>query len=438
MKQQVDASAVSGGALKGAAGGVLETVPDAASIPVSGREPLGIRARRLFVELGITHTRRDPGHKLAHLPGAGLLIDLYRLFVWWSQTSGPVARATGVSRWRQFVEICRFTWPERLHGQLYYMFELYRPEEQARRGEYLTRWEAKNGLIRELRHQLVPRIAGASPLGNKVAFTQLLLEHGLPGIPILLTCNGGVPIPAAIDPADFRRDLFTKLRAGKGADGAGMIKYLGEDRYRYAGRDFSLAQLIEQLTRQSKAADLIVLPRLVNHPAIAGLAAESLITVRVFTCIDEQGVPEIMLAMLRILGKLEPSWHTIVEWAAPVDLPTGRLGLLTGDLPESFTRRLATHPHTGAQIEGLELPYWAEVQTTALAAHRMANDRFLVGWDIAVTPDGPVILEGNALPDCQFPQRVHRRPFGQSRFGQLLHHHLDRLEAKMRRKKAGA
>ncbi|MET1025542.1 MAG: sugar-transfer associated ATP-grasp domain-containing protein [Dongiaceae bacterium] len=408
----------------------------ASPVLAAAREPLGTRARRLFVELGIAHTRRDPGHKLAHLQGVPFLIDLVRLTKWWWQTSGRVAREIGVPRLRQFIEICRFTWPEKLHGQLYYMFELYRPEEQARRGEYLTRWETKNGLIRELRRHLVPRTV-RSDLGNKVAFTQTLLEHGLPGIPILLVLNGGRPTPGVIDPANFRRDLFTKLRAGKGAQGAGLIKYLGEDLYRYQNRELSFAELIAQLTEQSKTDDLIVLPRLHNHPAIAGLAEETLMAVRIFTCVNERNEPEPVFAMLRILGKLEPRWNSITEWAASVNLQTGELGILTGDVPESFTIWSATHPVTGHQVEGLQLPYWEKIRGIVIEAHKLANDRFLVGWDIAITPAGPFILEGNALPDFIYPQRVQRQPFGQSRLGQLLHYHLDRLEPKLRELKHG-
>ena len=56
-------------------------------------------------------------------------------------------------------------------------------------------------------------------------------------------------------------------------------------------------------------------------------------------------------------------------------------------------------------------------------------DRLIVGWDIAITPSGIRILEGNVLPDVTFPQRVGHKPFGQSRYGEILHHHLDRLEA---------
>jgi len=42
------------------------------------------------------------------------------------------------------------------------------------------------------------------------------------------------------------------------------------------------------------------------------------------------------------------------------------------------------------------------------------SDRMLVGWDIALTPEGPVVLEGNSYPDVHFLQRVHQQPIGMS------------------------
>src|SRR6185369_2048531 len=88
------------------------------------REPLGYRARRLFVEWKIESKRLDPGHHLAHIPGGPLAVDIARLLIWWWQTSAAVKKATGISRLYQFFDIARLTWGERLHGQIYYMFEL--------------------------------------------------------------------------------------------------------------------------------------------------------------------------------------------------------------------------------------------------------------------------------------------------------------------------
>lgn len=362
------------------------------------------------------------------------VVDIARLLIWWQQTSAPVKAATGKARWKQFIEIVQLTWGERFHGQIYYMFELYRPEERARRGEYLTRWETKNGLFRMLYLELDDKSRPRSNLKDKVAFTEQLLKHGLPGIPIIASFDKGTSTPAAIDPEALQQDLFTKLRAAKGAQGAGLIKYLGNDLYQYSGRIFDQTALLHQLAGQSRQAGLVILPRLINHPEIAGLCVESLMVVRVFSMLNENGDPEITFAMLRILGKLEPSWQSRVEWAAPVDLETGMLGRLTGDVPEAFIHRHRRHPITGHPILGLVLPFWHELKATAVQAHRtLTMDRLVIGWDVAITPTGPRILEGNVLPDVIFPQRVGHKPFGQTRYGEILHHHLDRLEAKWRR-----
>lgn len=405
------------------------------SMPVA-YEPLGYRSRRLFRELEIEPTRLDPGHPLAHILFGPFVVDIARLLIWWWQTSGPVKKATGMPRWRQFVDVVKLTWSERLHGQIYYMFELYRPEERARRGEYLTRWETKNGLFRGLYLELIDRSVPRSNLRDKVAFTEQLMKHGFPSIPIVAAFDQGDITPPQIDPALLRQDLFTKLRAGKGAQGAGLITYLGDDRHHYAGRIFSSAELLRQLALQSRQASVILLPRMTNHPVIAGLAVETLMVVRTFSMVNELGEPEVAFAMLRVLGKLEPSWQSRVEWAAAVNLETGELGLLAGDVPEAFIERHSHHPFTGHPVKGVVLPFWPELKALAISAHRLFTmDRLVVGWDIALTPTGPCFLEGNVLPDVIFPQRVDHRPFGQSRYGEILRYHLDRLEAKLAEKR---
>jgi hypothetical protein len=176
-----------------------------------------------------------------------------------------------------------------------------------------------------------------------------------------------------------------------------------------------------------------VQPLLRNHPALGDLTGESLITFRVFTCIDAADRPIVTHAMLRSIGKLEPDWPTSEEFAAPIDLATGRLGRMCSDTHFGPDDRTDHHPMTGAPVAGRIVPHWPAIHALARAAHRVFADRLLIGWDIALTPEGPVLIEGNSYPDTEFLQRVHDQPIGASPLGPLLAHHFERLTAKQRR-----
>jgi hypothetical protein len=57
--------------------------------------------------------------------------------------------------------------------------------------------------------------------------------------------------------------------------------------------------------------------------------------------------------------------------------------------------RLDVHPKTRVEFSGFQLPFWAKACDLA----REVATRFVpvrtIGWDIALTPEGPVVLEGN-------------------------------------------
>jgi hypothetical protein len=95
--------------------------------------------------------------------------------------------------------------------------------------------------------------------------------------------------------------------------------------------------------------------------------------------------------------------------SARVDLATGRLGPgrmnpLKGDRRQAI---YASHPDTGAQIEGTVLPYWNRIRDTVLSAATSMPFNRIVGWDVLVDQDEvPVILEANGNADIDLHQ-VH-------------------------------
>lgn len=59
---------------------------------------------------------------------------------------------------------------------------------------------------------------------------------------------------------------------------------------------------------------------------------------------------------------------------------------------------------TGVKFDGFQVPYWEEVKKMTLEA-ALVNDKVnLIGWDVAITPNGPLIIESNRGPGWDLPQ----------------------------------
>jgi hypothetical protein len=82
------------------------------------------------------------------------------------------------------------------------------------------------------------------------------------------------------------------------------------------------------------------------------------------------------------------------------------------------------HPDSGAMIRGFHLPCWAQLRPFAEHAHEGFSDRVVVGWDIALTADGPILVEANGAPDLDIMQRPFRQGLMKERLAELLAHHV--------------
>ena len=62
---------------------------------------------------------------------------------------------------------------------------------------------------------------------------------------------------------------------------------------------------------------------------------------------------------------------------------------------DEFGGVFSAHPLTGASILGFQVPQWDAVGRLADSLAREVPEIPYVGWDIAITPEGPVVVEGN-------------------------------------------
>ena len=60
-------------------------------------------------------------------------------------------------------------------------------------------------------------------------------------------------------------------------------------------------------------------------------------------------------------------------------------------------RILERHPVTQTIFHNFEIPYWDELKKMVIKAQELFYHIKSIGWDLVISPDGPVILEGNHL-----------------------------------------
>lgn len=404
--------------------------------PAGAGSAVGALARMLYYEHHLYRAPRYPTRfAILHRQGFRQATTLVMAALYWLTIGPQVWRAGFVSLMRQGVDLIRLGMTAGVDAVSYYLYELYRPGGDAQSEGYLTRYETKNGLLATLNRASPDGPQSARALTDKAIFNRTCTAADLPTPPILLAATDGtVTLHAPIHALD--RDLFVKLMRGRGTKQtaayrrAGPWTYLDRNRKRR-----TIDDVVEHVRHQSlalagrKTTPVIVQPRLYNHPALADLADESLIAIRVVTCLDREGRPQVTHGLLRVLTKIEPAWETYpdTEYGAAIDIATGRLSAMTGDKPQTCLAWYDEHPITGVPVRGRLVPHWEALCALAERAHTLFPGCIVIGWDLALTADGPVLLEGNSNMDVSFIQRACREPIGRNRLGDLLAFHLARL-----------
>ena len=143
-----------------------------------------------------------------------------------------------------------------------------------------------------------------------------------------------------------------------------------------------------------------------QHKDMNKLCDASCNTIRIMT-FNNNGNAEILWAGLRIGNGINSvdNFHA-GGMATEIDLETGKLkrSALDKDLNE-FTE----HPKTKVKIKGFEIPYFDEVKKMVKEASLESDKILLVGWDVAITDKGPLIIEGNRRPGFDLVQVASRR-----------------------------
>lgn len=268
---------------------------------------------------------------------------------------------------------------------------------------------------------------------NKEVFTRLCAEHALPVVPILAEfVDGNMLAQAPVRPGV---DLFSKLADLMLGVGTALWRWQSSGNYADAsGSELELQDVFAALARKSAArADgspsgrIILQERMTNHPAMVGqLTMGGLATVRIVTCRTPSGAIDFLPPVIRM-----PVGDAIADniaqggLAAPIDA-SGRIAGPAIRKDKRFgISTFTNHPTTGVELRGFQLPGWPQVYDLAHRAHLLFPALHFVGWDIALTADRPVLVEGNAWWDVDLTVLPHAITLADTQFIPYYNFHFD-------------
>ena len=131
----------------------------------------------------------------------------------------------------------------------------------------------------------------------------------------------------------------------------------------------------------------------------ASLSPNSINTLRIMTT-GVKGKAEIIFAAARIGSgnSIADNFHQGGKGVL-IDLETGKL------VGKGIDKALneSDKSITGIKFDGFQVPYWEEIKQMVLEA-ALVNDKVnLIGWDVAISKNGPLIIESNRGPGWDLP-----------------------------------
>lgn len=152
---------------------------------------------------------------------------------------------------------------------------------------------------------------------------------------------------------------------------------------------------LEKVFKAVKGQRYIFQELIMQHPVINSINPGSVNTIRADTYKDNDGNIHILTPFMRFGRK-----NTITDntgtggFIVPVDLEKATFndyGIQNLNVGTNF---LYAHPDSKVQFKDVKLPFAAEVTALIRKTAAAATDR-LVGWDVAISENGPLIVEGN-------------------------------------------
>lgn len=150
---------------------------------------------------------------------------------------------------------------------------------------------------------------------------------------------------------------------------------------------------IKELRDEISKGRYVVQETLKQHPLLNGLYHNSVNTIRLVTVrTDDEIVP--FSAELRI-GAGGSCVDNLAAGGVAVGINEDGTLKSFGIQKPPYGMITYKHPDTNIKYEGIQIPYYDKLVDLTKRFHSILPNIHSIGWDIAITENGPIIVEGN-------------------------------------------
>lgn len=202
----------------------------------------------------------------------------------------------------------------------------------------------------------------------------------------------------------FSQDIDAFAKPSDGMLGKGIFRLRIKDGIIYINGE---EKTIDELVGIVLSADYIIQERISQHKRMKALCPSSVNTIRLQTVMDKDGIVHPFGPGVRIgrMGSIVDNWALGGVFVG-IDSKTGKL-MDIGILKPKYGTKVTEHPDTHVLFDGYDIPFYQEAERMVVELHEKMYRSHSIGWDIAITENGPVIIEGNDRWEISLIQAVH-------------------------------
>lgn len=332
--------------------------------------------------------------------------------------SARVKAITGKGSFRQSAEILRFMFgPQRMQVPDYYQYGLWRTELSACEGAAFLSEAGSTAL--NLRLSPLNRMCLHGLMTNKLLTGLTLRSAGLPAQRPRAVFGVGLAIPgsdwltsASEISAWLRRDGSLPV-FGKPAHSSlciGVASYLaltdqGQSVLLGDGRTVSVDAVATEIATYF-ARGYLFEPLIQQHADVEAFIGPAVGALRVVTLREPEGIRVLYVAQrLPAVGAMTDGAQLNAPFSeAQIDCNTGRI-IRVQDMDQLPPDHLTVSNTTGKAFGDVVLSFFKESLQIARDAHSLFAEAGILGFDIALSKDGPLINEINSNPHHSIYQR---------------------------------